>query len=158
MSILGQSRHYDRGPALPVYPHKQTSPEPGGMSQTCRYCCKSPKTPGDQISAKRRNKRQSSIDVASNAPPKSPVSSSQNEVVPHINVRSPRLQPRKFVIGKTKRVLQHYLPTADGNPGTNSTTVWLRMRPTGRGAVGRPRPFSKLSDCSLPYRDRHDLV
>jgi hypothetical protein len=34
------------------------------------------------ISAERQNKRQLSIDVASNALPKSPVSSSQNEVVP----------------------------------------------------------------------------
>jgi hypothetical protein len=34
-------------------------------------------------------------------------------VVPHINIRSPRLQPGKFVIGGTKRLLQHYLPTAN---------------------------------------------
>jgi hypothetical protein len=34
-------------------------------------------------------------------------------VVPHINIRSPRLQPGKFVIGETKRLLQHYLPAAD---------------------------------------------
>jgi hypothetical protein len=33
-----------------------------------------------------------------------------------------------------------------------------RMKPTGRGAIGRPRPISKLSDCLLPYRDRHDLI
>jgi hypothetical protein len=46
--------------------------------------------------------------VAPNALPKSPVSSPHNEVVPHINIRSPRLQPGKFVIGETKRVLQHY--------------------------------------------------
>jgi hypothetical protein len=36
------------------------------------------------------------------------VSSSQNEVVPHINIRSPRLRPEKFVIGEAKRLLQHY--------------------------------------------------
>src|SRR5260370_16438603 len=47
-----------------------------------------------------------------NGPPKSLVSSSQNEVVPHINIRSPRLQPGKFVIGGTKRLLQHYPPEA----------------------------------------------
>jgi hypothetical protein len=33
-----------------------------------------------------------------------------------------------------------------------------RMKPIGRGAIGRPRPISKLSDCLLPYRDRHDLI
>ena len=63
---------------------------------------------------KQQSKRQSSIDVASNAPPKSSVSSSQNEVVPHnINIRSLPLQPGKFVIDETKRLLQHYLPRAD---------------------------------------------
>ena len=41
------------------------------------------------------------------------MSSSQNEVVPPINIRSPRLQPGKFVIGETKRLLQHYLPEGD---------------------------------------------
>jgi hypothetical protein len=34
MSIFGSNLDiYDRGLALPVYPHKQTSSEPGGMSQ-----------------------------------------------------------------------------------------------------------------------------
>jgi long-chain acyl-CoA synthetase len=37
------------------------------------------------------------------------VNPSQNAVVPHINSRSARLQPGKFVIGETKRLLQHYL-------------------------------------------------
>jgi hypothetical protein len=41
------------------------------------------------------------------------VSSSQSEVVPHINIRSPRLRPEKFVIGEAKRLLQHYRPKAD---------------------------------------------
>ena len=41
------------------------------------------------------------------------MSSSQNEVVPYINIRSPRLQPGKFVIGETKRLLQHYLHFSD---------------------------------------------
>jgi len=36
------------------------------------------------------------------------VSSSQIEVVPHINIRSPRLQPGKFCDRETKRLLQHY--------------------------------------------------
>src|SRR3982075_4200474 len=47
-------------------------------------CCKSPKTPCDEFFAKRRNKGRSPIDVFStslpNAPPKSPVSSSQDAV------------------------------------------------------------------------------
>jgi hypothetical protein len=56
---------------------------------------------------KTTKQEQPSIDAASNAPPKSPVSSSQNEVVPHINIRSPRPQPGKIVVSDPKRVLQH---------------------------------------------------
>jgi hypothetical protein len=37
-------------------------------------------------------------------------------VVPHINIRSPRLQPGKVVIGETKRLLQHYRRKADVQP------------------------------------------
>src|SRR3981081_1876254 len=63
--------------------------------------------PCDKSSAKRQNERQSSIDVASNAPPKSPVSSSQDEVAPHIILRSPRPQLGEFVPRAAKRPLQH---------------------------------------------------
>jgi uncharacterized membrane protein YccC len=47
--------------------------------------------------------RRHSIDLNGNVSPKSALSSSRNEVVPHINIRSPRLQPGKFVIGETKK-------------------------------------------------------
>src|SRR6267154_3102217 len=60
--------------------------------------------PCDQFSAKRQNKRQSSIDVVSGPPPKSPVSSSQDDVVPHIIVRLSHLQLGKFVSRPAKRV------------------------------------------------------
>src|SRR3979409_1332657 len=70
-------------------------------------CCKSPKTPCDEFFAKRRNKGRSPIDVSSSAPPKSPVSSSQDDVVPHIIIRLSHLQLGKFVSRPAKRVLQH---------------------------------------------------
>src|SRR5260370_38183784 len=41
------------------------------------------------------------------------MSSSQGDVVPHMIIRSLRLQPGKFVVAETKRLLQHYLPAAD---------------------------------------------
>src|SRR6266567_8846490 len=44
---------------------------------------------------------------SSSALPKSPVSSSHNEVVLHIKFDRPPTA-RKFVIGETKRLLQHY--------------------------------------------------
>jgi hypothetical protein len=92
-------------------------------------------------SAKRQNKRQPSIDVASDAPPKSVVSSSQNEVVPHINIRSPRLQPGKFVIGETKRLLQHYLPLAAVSNHSNQTPFVVGTTPPAQIVhVGTSRP------------------
>jgi hypothetical protein len=33
--------------------------------------------------------------------------------VPHMIIRLLRLQPEKFVVGETKRLLQHNLPEAD---------------------------------------------
>src|SRR5258705_6223971 len=54
----------------------------------------------------------SPIDITSGPTPKSPMSSSQGDMVPHMIIRSLRLQPGEFVVGETKRLLQHYLPRA----------------------------------------------
>jgi hypothetical protein len=93
------------------------------------------------FSAKRQNKRQPSIDVASNALPKSPVSSSQNEVVPHINIRSPRLRPGKFVVGEIKRLLQHYLPEADHEGTTTSGGIAENLPQTREREEIAIKPF-----------------
>src|SRR5271156_3535605 len=95
--------------------------------------------PCSDFSAKQKNKRQSSIDVASNAPPKPSVSSSQNEVVPHINIRSLSLRPGKFVIGEIKRLLQHYLPTtASRTAATRISTRSPRRRGQAWGGMVKP--------------------
>jgi hypothetical protein len=73
-----------------------------------RLCCKSLKTPGDKFPARSRNKPRSLIDVASGSLPKSPVSLSPGDEVPHMFTRKPRLQLEKFVINGAKRLLQHY--------------------------------------------------
>jgi hypothetical protein len=36
MSEMGHQRRFDLGRSLPVYPDKQTSSDPVGMSQTCQ--------------------------------------------------------------------------------------------------------------------------
>jgi hypothetical protein len=46
--------------------------------------------------------------MPSSAPPTLPVSSAPIDVVPHIIIRSPRLQPGKIVLSGLKRLLQHY--------------------------------------------------
>jgi hypothetical protein len=39
--------------------------------------------------------------------------SAQDDEVPHIIIRSPRLRSGKIVFGDAKRLLQHYLPIAE---------------------------------------------
>jgi hypothetical protein len=53
------------------------------------------------------------INMASSSSPKSPVSLSLGDEVPHIFNRKPRLRPRKIVVGCAKRLLQQNLPKAD---------------------------------------------
>lgn len=78
-----------------------------GLVAKCRLCCKSLKTPGDKFPARSRNKPRSLIDVASGSLPKSPVSLSPGDEVPHMFTRKPRLQLEKFAINGAKRLLQH---------------------------------------------------
>src|SRR4051794_10494254 len=82
------------------------------MSANGRLCCKSLKTSGDKFPARSRNKPRSLIDVASGSLPKSPVSLSPGDEVPHMFTRKPRLQLEKFAINGAKRLLQHNLPIA----------------------------------------------
>src|SRR3954467_14923334 len=83
------------------------------MSVVGRLCCKSLKTPGDKFPARSRNKPRSLIDVASGSLPKSPVSLSPGDEVPHMFTRKPRLQLEMFAMNGAKRLLQHNLPGAD---------------------------------------------
>src|SRR3954464_12497488 len=80
-----------------------------------RLCCKSLKTPGDKFPARSRNKPRSLIDVASGSLPKSPVSLSPGDEVPHMFTRKPRLQLEKFAMNGAKRLLQHNLANT-GHP------------------------------------------
>jgi hypothetical protein len=72
-----------------------------------RYCCKSPKSPGDNFPAIRRSDRRPPICVVSITLPRSPVSLSSGDEVPHIFTRKSRLQPGEFLITSAKRLLQH---------------------------------------------------
>jgi hypothetical protein len=72
-----------------------------------RYCCKSPKLPGDNFPAVRRFDRRPPIYVVSITLPRSPVSLSSGDEVPQIFTRKSRLQPEEFLITSAKRLLQH---------------------------------------------------
>jgi hypothetical protein len=80
------------------------------MAAFGRYCCKSRKLQGHEFFAKTRNGRRSPIRMTSIALPKSPVSLTQGDEVPHILTRKPHLQPAEFLITSAKRLLQQYRP------------------------------------------------
>src|SRR5215468_10358026 len=83
------------------------------MSPSGRYCCKSPKSPDDKFPAKSRSDQRPPISAASNALPRSPVSLSSGDEVPHIFTRKSRLQPGEFLITSAKRLLQQYRHETD---------------------------------------------
>ena len=78
-----------------------------------RLCCKSRKLQGHEFFAKTRNGKQSPIRITSIALPKSPVSLTCGDEVPHIFTRKPRQQPAEFLITSAKRLLQHNRPVAN---------------------------------------------
>src|ERR1700730_542349 len=112
-----------RSEALPLYLRQLTFVGMIGTSEKCRFCCKPPIMPFDQFPANRPNEPQSPIDVALRPLPKSPVSSSLDNVVPQSIVRSPRVRPGKFVFSDAKRLLQQYLPATDIAGGSVSCAV-----------------------------------
>src|SRR6516165_7900703 len=90
------------------------------MSACGRYCCKSPKLSGDNFPAVRRFDRRPPIYVVSITLPRSPVSLSSGDEVPHIFTRKSRLKPGEFLITSAKRLLQQYLPQADSCTAANA--------------------------------------
>src|SRR5499425_465842 len=83
------------------------------MSGIGRLCCKSPKLPGDDFLTVRRSDRRTPVCAASITLPRSPVSLSSGDEVPHIFTRKSRLRPGEFLITSAKRLLQQYRPKAD---------------------------------------------
>ena len=90
-----------------------------------RLCCKSPKMLCDQFPANRPNEPQSPIGVAVRPLPRSPVSSSLDNVVPQSIVRSPRLRPRKFVFSHAKRLLQQNPPENRPERNAHGWRIWI---------------------------------
>jgi hypothetical protein len=80
--------------------------------------------PCDKILAIRRNKPQSPIDIASISLPKSPVSSSPGDVIPHMFIRKSRLQLGNLVTSDAKRLLQHNRHLADNPAAPAFVRYW----------------------------------
>src|SRR5262249_30551383 len=97
----------------PDYPQEQTSSMRSGTSDSCRYCCKSPKLPGANFPAVKKSDRRPPIDVASITLPGSPASFSSDDEVPHIFTWKSSVQPKEILIASAKRLLQQNLPAAE---------------------------------------------
>ena len=106
-----------------------------------RYCCKSPKLPGDNFPATRRTDRRPEICVLSIVLPKSPVNSSSGDEVPHIFTRKSRLQPGEFLISSAKRLLQQNLHKADV---TGRLLVCPLSGQSGHGMLDGPDHLRRL--------------
>src|SRR3984893_13901030 len=120
----------------------------------CRYCCKSPKLPGDNFPAIRRSDRRPPICVASITLPRSPVSLSSGDEVPHIFTRKSRLKPGEFLITSAKGLLQQNLPAADQVHCSKQRAYWVAF-PTSTILGSRivkvePRPGSLSTVMSPP--------
>src|SRR5215510_11183123 len=102
------------------------------MSARGRYCCKSPKLPGDKFPATRRTNRRPPIYVGSITLPRSPVSLSSGDEAPHISTRKSRLQPGEFLITSAKRLLQHNRHRADIPKRQSVVRFW---RQTGKHSL-----------------------
>src|SRR5262249_58354397 len=86
----------------------------GGFSPTLVDFVKKKKNRPVNISpAERRSARRPPICVVSITLPRSPVSLSSGDEVPHIFTRKSRLQPGGIVITSAKRLLQQYRHEAD---------------------------------------------
>ena len=88
----------------PIATELQTSP----AVRFVPIVLQTPKMPCGQFPANRPVEPQSPTDVASMPLPKSPMSSSLDNVIPQMIIRSPRVRPRKFVFSDAKRPLQQY--------------------------------------------------
>src|SRR5476649_1846058 len=95
--------------------------------------------------------------MASGSLPKSPVSSSLCDEVPHVFIRKTHLQPREFLISSGKGLLQHNLP----GPDIRTLLTTTRFDRTHRSATnrrpqrlynGRLRNPGQLRRPPQPYR------
>ena len=109
------------------------------MYAKCRYCWQSRKLTGGNFLARRRSKSRLLIDMAPDSLPKSPVSSSPGDEVPHMFTRKPGLQLGKIVITSTKRLLQQYLPKPD-SMHHSKTYYSITSSVSARSVAGISRP------------------
>src|SRR6202022_946915 len=103
----------------PQHLNKQTLQRHDRGASSCRYFFKSPKLLGYNFLAIRRSDPRPPIFTVSITLPRSPVSLSSGDEVPHIFTRNSRLRSEEFLITSAKRLLQQYLPLPDSCSAAN---------------------------------------
>src|ERR1700738_2016613 len=118
----------------------------------CRFCGKSQKLPGDSFHAIGQSDRRPPICVDSITLPRSPVSLSSGDEVPHIFTRKSHLRPGEFLITSAKRLLQQNLPQPDSCPATNHCYS-ITSSAVATSVVGTvsPRAFAVLTLIASSY-------
>src|SRR6516162_11656794 len=101
-------------------------------SESCRYCCKSPKILGDDFLERNEAKLCSPFNMAPRPLAKSPVSFSRGDEVPHIFIRESHQRARKILISSGKRLLQQNLPQAGCEQSQQTTQFAVGTRVTSR--------------------------
>ena len=110
----GQKSHQSQRPRLVRLPSKTLRDRRHAVSAAkCRYCCKSPKTPGDDFFERNEAELCSPINMAPRPLAKSPVSSSRGDEVPYIFIRESHQWARRILMSSGKGLLQQNLPLAD---------------------------------------------
>jgi hypothetical protein len=85
----------------------------GGAAVDGRYCCKSPKLLRGIFCAKTQSILWSPISRAPSPLPRSPVSLSPGDEVPHMIIGKSHQRPSKILVGSAKGLLQQNRPQAD---------------------------------------------
>ena len=120
-------------------------------SAIARFCCKSPKTSGDNFLARRRSKSRSLIDMASDSLPKSPVSSSPCDEVPSHIYQKVASTARKIFIPRCKRTSATKSPQRKLSAG-NGVNPMSQGPPPNTPMALRRRPRFSPSGRGLPMR------
>jgi hypothetical protein len=97
----------------PLWPGLASAAAAKRKSQRGRYCCKSPKLFGTDFFVRKQQLLRSPTNRVPNSFPKSPVSLSPGNEVPHIFTQKSRQLPRKILVSSEKGLLQQNRPTPD---------------------------------------------
>src|ERR1019366_7463256 len=91
--------------------------------------------------------------MASGLLPKSPVSSSLCDEVPHIFIPKSHLEPREFLISSAKRLLQQYRHLTDKPPAPKFVAYWTNNGQKAALGLILSAAIDPSATCAVERRD-----